>query len=94
LNQAGPDRIDEVGPIHALEGVADGVKIEQVTNDDLCPELAKVFGPLVPAMDERADLPAPFEKLSRSRAAGRSCGTGDEETQIGHLPDSQGSDPI
>jgi hypothetical protein len=31
--------------------------------------------------------------LSRSRAAGRSCGTGDEETQIGHLLDSKGSNP-
>ena len=34
-----------------------------------------------------------FEKLNRSRAAGRSCGTGDEEAQIGHLLDSKGSNP-
>jgi hypothetical protein len=42
-------------------------------------------------MDEGANLPARFEKLNRRRAAGRSCGTGDEEAQIGHLLDSKGS---
>ena len=57
LNQAGLDRIDEIGPIHALEGLADSVELEQVADDDLRPELAKVFGPLVRPMDEGADLP-------------------------------------
>jgi hypothetical protein len=40
---------------------------------------------------EGADLPALFEKLSRSGAAGPPCGAGDEEAQIGHLLDSKDS---
>jgi len=37
LDQARPDRIDEVSSIDVLEGITDGIEIQQVADDDLRP---------------------------------------------------------
>ena len=44
LNQAGPDRVDEVGAVHTFQGLSHDVEIEQIPDDDLCAPPPEALG--------------------------------------------------
>ncbi len=88
LNQAGPDRVDEVGAVHTFQGLSHDIEIEQIPDDNLCAPPPEALGTLVLAVHEGPNTPPLVEKLSGRRAAGRAGGTCDEKPYVGHPIDS------
>jgi hypothetical protein len=82
LNQARPDRVDEVGAVHAVEGFPHRIEIQQIADNNLRPPLAESFGPVVLAMHESANTFPSIEELRCRGAAGRAGGSRNKEAGI------------
>ena len=82
LNQARPDRVDEVGAVHAVEGFPHRIEIQQIADNNLRPPLAESFGPVVLAMHESANTFPFIEELRCRGAAGRAGGSRNKEANI------------
>ncbi len=85
LQDAGADRIDEVGPLDAVERGANLPEVEEVAVDDLDPAILELLRAVVLTVGQCPDLMAPCQQLIDRRPPGVPRRAGDQNLAGDHL---------